>query len=113
MCKEQVTIHCMGEFHTVHQNFRDEVLISTMTRRMARNCNNELNVTLSSVQLLVLEALRKTQKVFLFQVVPRQVEDIAGKQRRLGLGRLLKEMLPDRERVTLVNTEERFSVHSP
>lgn len=75
------------------------------------NYNNELHVMLSSVQLLVLEALKKAKKVFLFRVIPRQVEDSTMKRRRLGLGRLLEEMLPDRELVTLVNTEARFSVH--
>lgn len=68
---------------------------------------------LSSVQLLVLEALKKAEKVFLFRVVPRHVEDTIMKRRRLGLGRHLEEVLPDTELVTLVNTEAKFSVHLP
>lgn len=67
----------------------------------------------SSVQILVLEALKKAEKVFLFRLIPREVEDTTLKRRRLGLGRRLEKMLPDRELVTLVNTEARFSVHSP
>lgn len=74
---------------------------------MLHKCINEVNVMLSSVQLFVLEALKKAKTVFSFRVVSRQVEDTVMKQRRLGLSRLLEEMPPDQELVTLVNTETR------